>query len=137
MSGTKNRSGGDRVSRGQDTLQTRGELKKPDGMTPEGAAKWDELVAQFDPRLLRSTDAHQLYLLSELLAQGERITKQIQADPTDMRLTRALVSVASQVYRLSAVFGLSPQDRARIKIPESMEESPLQQMLAKRGISLN
>lgn len=115
MAGT-NRSGGDRVANGQDTFPRDGMPSRPLDLTKEEQELWTVLMSQIPNEFLRRVDSHQIKTLCELLAAKDRVAKAMKNDPEDMRIVRTYINVSQQLNRLSALYGLSPLDRRRMKI---------------------
>jgi phage terminase small subunit len=132
MVGSPGRSGGNRRKTGVDRSRIDGQPSKPE-LSPAASKKWDALLSQLEPNLLRKIDSHQLKLLCELLAHGDALANIVATDPSDHKAGRMLVNVSQQVHRLSAVFGLSPFDRARIDVPETKEPSAFDDWLSRAG----
>lgn len=88
----------------------------PQGLSAGVAAKWNQLVADIQPGLLRQVDVHQLRLLAELLHGADVLAARLTSDPTDEKARRLFLGTCDRVQRLSSMFGLSPVDRARMKI---------------------
>ena len=92
---------------------------KPTDITPNVSVVWDQLRTQIHPSILQAADAHQLRILAELIVQSKALSKDALANPHVLGLTRLWLSVADHLCRLSALFGLSPGDRSRLKIDSS------------------
>lgn len=60
-------------------------------------------------------------ILSELLDLSDALAAVVSSDPSDLKTGRALIQTAQQIHRLSAAYGLNPQDRARLKLPSDQE----------------
>jgi len=71
--------------------------------------------------------------LAELIVQSRALSAVALADPREPRLTRSWLGVVDQIRKLSALFGLSPADRARLKIEPETEPDEYQQWLARRA----
>lgn len=87
-------------------------------MPASAKPKWDELLEGIKPEILRAVDRHQLGILAMLLADSERLAQAMDDKPGDLKIRRAFVQQAAHVHKLSAVFGLAPADRSRMKLPE-------------------
>jgi hypothetical protein len=123
-------SGGDR-SIGNDLTKADGAPQKPSDIGAAADA-WDELLACIDPVMLRRVDGFQLRNLAELLHQSKGLAAAAMADPNDPKKTRSWLAVVDQIRKLSALFGLSPLDRCRLKItPQDSEPDEFQQWLAR------
>jgi phage terminase small subunit len=132
MAGTNGRSGGDRKSEGADRTKPDGGPLKP-SLSASVGKKWDELIEQLPAGSLRKIDAHELRILSELLAMADSLAESCRRDPSDLPTVRAFVNVSTQIHRLSASFGLNPGDRKRLALaPPEQEESELSALLKRR-----
>jgi hypothetical protein len=123
MPGTRFRSGGDRSKK--QVRQTSGEpITKPATLTSGGSRKWDSLIQQIPAATLAQLDEHNLGLLAELLAQSEQLSAAIDANPADAPTRRLFLNTVDRITRLSALFGLDPASRARLKLdPDSKPEN--------------
>ena len=122
MPGTRGRSGGDRSSK-QVRTTTGNPITKPATLSAGGARKWDTLIEQIPPNTLTQLDEHNLGLLAELLAQSEQLSKLIEANPADEKSRRFFLQTVDRISKLSAVFGLDPASRAKLKIdPDAKPE---------------
>jgi phage terminase small subunit len=109
------RNGGNRTS-GQDNFPVDGMPSRPSDWGKEESAVWTKLMSQIPAELLRSNDAYQLKILCELIVREARLAKLLRDDATDLPTNRAHLQVAQQISRLSAMYGLSPIDRRRIRL---------------------
>jgi hypothetical protein len=123
MPGTRGRSGGDRSKKA--IRPTAGApIAKPATLTSGGSRKWDALIQQIPAATLAQLDEHALGLLAELLAQAEQLSAAIDANPADAPTRRLFLGTIDRITRLSAVFGLDPASRARLKLdPDSTPEN--------------
>ena len=127
MPGTPNRSGNFQL--GQDRTAPDGPPEVPVGISAAARAKWFDLMDQIPLDILRQVDQHQLRMLSELLALADAYQAKVAADPMDHKTARLLLQVAQQVSRLSAAYGLAPNDRKRLNIADPTEPDEFQQWL--------
>jgi hypothetical protein len=129
-------SGGDRSFRGLDPIAAEDGPKKPSGLRPSVALKWDDLIEQLPKGTLRRVDCHSLRLLAELLDQADAISERISQDPSDDRARRLLLGTVDRVARLSSVFGLTPGDRRRAHFEEEeRSDDPVLLMLERMKAS--
>jgi phage terminase small subunit len=137
MPGTKGRSGGSRKL-GADRSSPDSGPVMPFGLTEAVQAKWREIVSQIPGGVLRRIDCHQIKLLAELLAGADDLSRQIQADPQNDRARRLFLQSIDRIQRLSALFGLSPADRMRLKIEAEEtkgDDDPLVQWMKRGGLN--
>jgi ribosomal protein S15P/S13E len=120
MPGTAGRSGGDRRLTG-DSTHNDGLPELPTGLSASATEKWQTLLQQIPAEHLRKVDQHLLKQLAVLLAEADTLTDRLDADPMDDRGRRLYLQVCDRISRLSALFGLSPQDRRRGR----METNPV------------
>lgn len=117
MAGTS-RSGGNRTSSDDNFPQT-GLPEMPKEFRRRGSEEgkiWKRLMGEIPAELLRKIDAYQIRVLCSLIAREATLATQCQMDPADLQMNRAHLAVVSQIARLSAMFGLSPIDRRRIRM---------------------
>lgn len=114
MVGTPGRSGGDRSAGAFDPTLEDGGPAKPQ-MVAEVARKWDELLPQLHKPSLRAVDVHELKTLCELLVTKDAMAAAMLADPLDTKVTNSYLKIVDRMHKLSAVFGLNPADRKRLK----------------------
>lgn len=131
MSGTS-RSGGDRAIR---FCPGNGAPECPEYLEGDERAKFFELVKQIPQAILDKSDVHQLGSLAVALCQIAVVYKQMKHDPTDLKLKRSFVALCQTVNRASALYGLSPADRARIKTPVEEGEDPFAAYLKEAGLN--
>ena len=111
--------------------------KKPRKLPRAVSQKWNELMKFIPSDCLRRIDVYQLKSLAEMLALQEVLAANALADPSP-RNVQTLNSINDRIYKLSAAFGLTPIDRAKlggILAGSSAAEDPLA-ILNQRG-SLN
>ncbi len=126
-------SGGDRSVQ-FDKTKPNGLPSKPVDLGAAGDV-WDELVSMLEPGILRRVDCFQLQSLAQLIVQSRLLASQALSDPSDPKKNRSWLSTVDQVRKLSALFGLSPMDRSRLKVdPSSDEPDEFDLWLAKRGV---
>jgi len=112
------RNGGNRTS-GQDNFPIDGLPSRPNDWGKNEKAEstaWTHLLNQIPAELLRSNDTYQLRILCELIVRERKLAKMLRDDATDLPTNRAHLQVAQQISRLSAMYGLSPIDRRRIRL---------------------
>lgn len=114
MPGTS-RSGGNRTS-GEDNFPQTGLPSRPTDWRKDESEVWTHLINQIPHELLRAVDSYQLKILCELIVREKALAKLLRDDPTDLPVNRAHLQVAQQISKLSAMFGLSPIDRRRIRL---------------------
>lgn len=114
MVGTPGRSGGDRFLENVDPTKHDGGPVKP-RMTKSIGLIWDELIEQIPSDCLRRIDVHELKILCELLYIKDKVAAAVIIDPTDAALHRLLMSTIDRIHKLSAAYGLNPNDRRRLK----------------------
>ena len=114
MVGTAGRSGGDRFTDSVDPTKLDGGPVKPE--LPEALSRiWDALLPQLHQPSLRNVDVHEIKILVELLHLKAQLWEIVSVDPTDSKLNRQYINVVDRIHKLSAVFGLNPSDRRRLK----------------------
>ena len=123
-------SGGNRWVN-SDNTKPNGLPCKPQDLGAAGDV-WDELISVLESGILRRVDVYQLETLSRLIVQSRVLAAAAIADPDDPKRTRTWLSTVDQIRKLSALFGLSPMDRSRLKVDQSSDEpDEFQQWLAR------
>ena len=93
-------------------------LVRPPSLTGRAAEVWDELAGLLGG-VVRRRDVPALVELCRWVERSERIAKELDAMPPAAREFKGLLVAAGiatdKVAMLTARFGLSPADRARIK----------------------
>jgi len=114
------RSGGNRTS-SDDNFPIDGLPAKPANWGRDEGAVWAQLLRQIPAELLRRVDAFQLKILCELVVRETHLAAACRVDPLSTAMTRSHLQTAQQIGRLSAMFGLSPIDRRRIRLEPTSE----------------
>ena len=119
MAGTQGRSG-----RKPKRLQQFGAVHNtgptiPAGIDTATAAKWKALVDEIPRGTLCRVDVHLLLTLCRLLVMADLLQVTIAKNPLDDRSRRLQLQVADRISRFSAMFGLSPADRQRMKLVDT------------------
>ena len=112
------------------------QLVCPDWVTAPARVKWDELAGQLNPEVLEAIDSHAVALLATLLAEVEQLARMAANNPENLPIKRSLVQVAQSFNRMSALFGLTPADRARVKAPKNDGPDPFAEFI-KQGTKAN
>jgi hypothetical protein len=121
MPGTS-RSGGNRTT-SDDNFPQDGLPSRPNDFTPELNQVWNSLLEQIPHELLRRVDGYQLGILCEFIIRERKLAAACRDDLTDDKLLRAHLQAAQHVAKLSAMYGLSPIDRRRIRLlPTKVED---------------
>lgn len=118
MPGTPNRSGGNRRLTGSDLSPPDGLPKPAADLTADEQAAFADLLELTAVNLLRRIDGTTLSLLARLTVREQTLAAALAAEPENLPLGRQHLQVVAQVCRMSAVFGMSPGDRQRLKVPD-------------------
>lgn len=129
MVGTVGRSGGDRKTQVVDSGAKGEPPKKPIGLRGEVSSHWDSLISMLAKNELALIDVFELRILSNLLAQSDKLEETIANDPSDLKSGRLYLSVFKEIHRLSSVFGLNPADRKRLGVKDEEEHDPFLEYL--------
>lgn len=121
MPGTKGRSGGDHTSKGTDPFPIDDGPQPPQNITEDEKAVWDALLCQLPAELLRGVDVYMLATLCRCICDAEKCHSlwRESSDPKYLRLVR---TTEAQISKLSALYGLSPADRGRLKFETEIED---------------
>jgi phage terminase small subunit len=117
--------GGNRVSNGQDTFPRDGLPSRPMTLTDAETKVWTSLMSQIPNELLRRIDAVQLTTLCELIVEKDELGKLMKEQRGNLPLVRTYINTAQQINRSSAMFGLSPIDRRRMKLEQVDEQDDI------------
>jgi phage terminase small subunit len=113
------RCGGNRTA-SDDNFPIDGLPSRPSDWGKAENEVWTKLMAQIPHELLRTADSYQLAILCDLIVRERKLAKLVRDDVADLPTNRAHLQVSQQISRLSAMFGLSPIDRRRIRLnPQS------------------
>jgi len=99
-------------------------------MPTEVAAKYDEVLSQLPPGVLRRIDVHGLHNLARLLQVSDQYFQLTMDDPTDHKSARLYLNIQNQIHRMSAAYGMTPADRKRLAFAPPEPENPMDQWLS-------
>lgn len=121
MVGTKGRSGGDHVTSGTDPFPEDGLPEAPGDLSSEERAVWDALLDQLPEQLLRGVDCYMLGCLARCVCDARKC-HELWREGSDPKYLRLVRTTESQLNKLSALFGLTPSDRTRLKFTPPVED---------------
>jgi len=120
-----------RSSRGEhgQPIQATGKPDKPEGLAPAASELWDCIVAHGGTLPLTALDAPALSAACQLWALYLQAVEAAQADPCDKVCRVAVTSYHAAFQAAAAKLGLSPADRARLRIEPAQESDSLEEFL--------
>lgn len=115
------------------TQNTSGEpITAPEGMRADAAALFMVLARDL-AHILQPSDVFALQALCECWSLYRRCLPILEADPTNKDARLAAVSYINQFDRIAARFGLTPSDRARLRIEPPREPDAFEKYLSKKN----
>jgi phage terminase small subunit len=124
MVGTVGRSGGDNT-RGSDPFPVDDGPQPPQGLYDDERAVWDDLLERIPAELLRGVDSYQLAHLCRCIVDAERCHAHWRANEDELGFLRMARNAEAQVNKLSALYGLSPADRSRLKFEVPVQDDAM------------
>ena len=96
-------------------------LPPPDSLREDGKQQWMMVVATLPDFVLKSCDEGKLYQLAFIRQQLNDVQNAIESSPVDVQLIQTYIKLSSQYDRIARQFGLSPIDRAAMKVEDQKE----------------
>jgi phage terminase small subunit len=96
-----------------------GRPKKPQGLCPAGRKLWDD-VSRLARVYLKEIDTASLRQMCEIWGLYRQSLAAAKKDPIDKENRIAVLGYSSEFQRLAARFGLTPCDRAKIQVEETV-----------------
>lgn len=128
MVGMPGRSGGDRT-RHEDQFPMDGAPERPPNQSAAFYEKWDEIISQLHLPSLRKVDVHQLTNLVDVMVYKDEL-KRLAATTQDPVFYRLINTYVNTIIKLSIHFGLSPGDRQKLKVTDTIkEDDPMKEWL--------
>ena len=105
-----------------DAAANLGRPQRPDWLNESQARLWCEITEFLPPQVLCRLDSDSLSLLMTVHRCLDELRPQVEEDPTDRDTRIAFCNYLDQWKSLSALFGLSPQHRAKITLPQPVDD---------------
>lgn len=121
MVGTRNRSGGDHVTSGTDPFPVDGLPECPPDLIEKERVVWNALLDKLPAELLRGVDVYMLGTLARCICDARKCHElwRTTSDPKYLKLVR---TTENQLNKLSALYGLTPGDRTKLKFAPTVED---------------
>lgn len=104
------------------TNQTDLDLNPPATLRDDGKRQWQMVIVTLPEYVLKSCDEGKLYQLAFIRQQLNDVQVAIEGSPVDVKLITTYIKLSAQYDRLARQFGLSPIDRAAMKVDEQKKE---------------
>lgn len=105
-----------------DSYEGRPELPAWLAGDPIAAQAWDDFTGAIPATILRGADQPTLERMCHWYATWRRLVDEMRADPADHKVFIRLRAASDQLNKLVALFGLSPVDRQRLRIPKKSDD---------------
>lgn len=96
-------------------------LAVPASLREDGRQQWQTVVDALPEFVLHSCDEGKLYQLAFIRQQLNDVQLAIEASPVDVKLINTYIKLSAQYDRIGRQFGLSPIDRAAMKVEDPKE----------------
>ena len=96
-------------------------LPPPDSLRDDGKQQWQMVIDTLPDYVLKNCDEGKLYQLAFIRQQLNDVQSAIESSPLDLKLIQTYIKLSSQYDRIARQFGLSPIDRAAMKVEEQQE----------------
>lgn len=112
----------------EDEPNPTGQPAPPDGLRPDAAAAWNRIMEAMPPGLYTQADERLLFAYCEIWQDFIDLTRAITEDGTVTSdgvnpAVTARLNVANRLATLGTRLGLSPADRANLKMPKQQPSS--------------
>ena len=104
------------------TNQTDLDLNPPATLRDDGKRQWQMVIDTLPEYVLKNCDEGKLYQLAFIRQQLNDVQVAIEGSPVDVKLITTYIKLSAQYDRLARQFGLSPIDRAAMKVDEAKKE---------------
>lgn len=96
-------------------------LTPPDSLREDGKQQWRTVVDSLPGNVLKTCDEGKIHQLCFIRQQLNDLQLAIESAPLDTSLLHVYVKLSSQYDRIGRQFGLSPIDRASLRVEEPKE----------------
>ena len=97
-------------------------LAPPDSLREDGKRQWQIVLDTLPDFVLKNCDEGKLYQLAFIRQQLNDVQTAIQSSPVDVTLINTYIKLSGQYDRIGRQFGLSPIDRAALKVDDQKED---------------
>jgi hypothetical protein len=110
------------------------QLSPPESLREDGKRQWQIVLDTLPDCVLKNCDEGKLYQLSFIRQQLNDVQLAIEQSAVDVKLITTYLKLSAQYDRLARQFGLSPIDRAAMKVEEPKKEQDPFAEFMKAGI---
>ena len=96
-------------------------LAPPDSLRDDGKQQWQIVLDTLPDFVLKNCDEGKLYQLAFIRQQLNDVQTAIESSPLDVKLIQTYIKLSSQYDRIARQFGLSPIDRAAMKVDDQTQ----------------
>ena len=93
-------------------------LAPPESLREDGKRQWQIVLDTLPEFVLKNCDEGKLYQLAFIRQQLNDVQAAIESSPVDTKLIQTYIKLSSQYDRIARQFGLSPIDRAAMKVED-------------------
>jgi phage terminase small subunit len=97
------------------------ELTPPESLRDDGKRQWKHVMETLPESVLKNCDEGKLHQLAFIRQQLNDLQQAIESSPLDGKLIEIYLKLCGQYDRLGKQFGLSPVDRASLKVEDPKE----------------
>jgi phage terminase small subunit len=94
------------------------QLVPPDSLRQDGKQQWQHVMDTLPEHVLKNCDEGKLHQLAFIRQQLNDVQQAIESSPLDGKLIEIYLKLCGQYDRLGKQFGLSPVDRASLKVEQ-------------------
>jgi phage terminase small subunit len=98
-------------------------LNPPETLRQDGKQQWQAVLDTLPSNVLKNCDEGKLYQLAFIRQQLNDVQSALQSSPVDVTLINTYIKLSGQYDRLARQFGLSPIDRAAMKVEEPQKDA--------------
>lgn len=97
-------------------------LVPPESLREDGKRQWQIVLDTLPEFVLKNCDEGKLYQLAFIRQQLNDFQTAIESSPVDVKLITTYIKLSSQYDRIARQFGLSPIDRAAMKVEDPKDD---------------
>jgi len=94
------------------------QLEPPASLREDGKAQWQQVMDTLPDTVLKNCDEGKLYQLAFIRQQLNDVQIAIESSPLDDKLVKLYLDLSKNYDRIGKQFGLSPIDRASLKVEQ-------------------
>jgi len=97
-------------------------LVPPGSLREDGKQQWQQVLETLPDSVLKNCDEGKLYQLAFIRQQLNDVQTAIESSPLDLKLLGIYIKLSAQYDRIGRQFGMSPIDRAAMKVEQPKED---------------